>query len=383
MSVTGLNNGNLSPSSTFISGEEHAEKIGHYINCSSNPYDLRPAADIILGAAYEMAKSLPREQPIAIVFGEPHSMPSRIRLQNLVASRLHADNQAMTVNVEFDHNYWSLLAKHGLGKEVPSELSYAPHDYDPKGQALLSAFLSVGGFGGTPVSFDNLMAFCRDKKIPTIFNEAARDEECNLDMQDAFTASLTRRFLDTENVEGLKLHRSNQEDVPTCMAIANLAMAELGVEYAKANEAKFILQQAGLNHVFGTVESDCSFEHSLTRTYLEAGAAVLPVFSTIKTGDYGLNIFPESAYGALGQSVVIDGLAEETFSWADKAAEKDFIKDKLDGNSGNDLEFYDVEARKDEYKKLASDDADKLIRRYEEFRKRKMAPRAGFEPATN
>ena len=64
-----LNSSNLSPSSTFTSGAGHTDRIGHYINCSSNPYDLRPAADIILGAAYSMRETMPDNQPLVILMG--------------------------------------------------------------------------------------------------------------------------------------------------------------------------------------------------------------------------------------------------------------------------------------------------------------------------
>ena len=93
----------------------------------------------------------------------------------------------------------------------------------------------------------------------------------------------------------------------------------------------------------------------------------MPVFITFdfNGSKYGLDTLPQEAYGELPHSVVIDGLAEERFYGASmKGAEKDFIVNKLHAHSGHELEFHDVAANKEEYRKLARMDAQKILQAY-------------------
>jgi hypothetical protein len=44
----------LKPSSSFVRGGDHVDLMKRYVDCSSNPYDLRPAADSIIAEAIEL-----------------------------------------------------------------------------------------------------------------------------------------------------------------------------------------------------------------------------------------------------------------------------------------------------------------------------------------
>ena len=117
-----ISNHALAPSTTFISGEEHADKIGHYINCANDPHDLRPAVDIIVNAAYAMRKTLADSQPVAIIMGESHHISSQVALIQMVTARLRNDGHKATVNVEWEHSCWSRYTENFMGKDVPSGL---------------------------------------------------------------------------------------------------------------------------------------------------------------------------------------------------------------------------------------------------------------------
>jgi hypothetical protein len=147
------------------------------------------------------------------------------------------------------------------------------------------------------------------------------------------------------------------------MAIANLAMAERGVEFAKAQDSPFIIQQVGLNHVFGTALYDCSYEDCLTSAYRNSSAAPLPVFTTDIKSDFGLNILPEAAYNALPNSIVIEGTSTAGFTHREKDQETVEIA-RLNEHSGAAIETYDVAEQKEHYKNSARNDADAVIARY-------------------
>lgn len=358
MSQMELNNADALFPSTSADGAGPGGRIGRYIDCSANPYDLRPASDIILRAAHDVRKTLPDDRPLVILMAENHDMPAHIELQHMVASRLLAQNLQFVFGLERPHNRWSFLADKGMNKAVPSGLYYRPGNYDPCGQAVLSAYLGFDGDAAAPVSHGNLLAFYYDRKISTIFNDAASKAGI-LDFEDPFTSSLARDDLKHGNAADL-----SDAD---CMAIRNTAMAHSGVERAGTQQKNIIVQQAGYAHLFGWAQEGCGYETSLCTAYRKAGASVLPVFIT--TQQATLNILPEAAYQELGRTVVIDGLARDAFySGGDSQAERDFITEKLHKNSGGELKFYDVEARKEDYQALARAEADGLLRRYETAR---------------
>ena len=193
----------LQPSLDFESGRAHAENIGHYLDCSSNPYDLRPARDLIIQAAYALREKTPNNKPVVIVIGEPHRMSSRLALIQMVTSSLLASENRLTVSLENEHNKWSHIAsraERGMGMHIPSGLFYMPQKYDTGGQALLSADLGFEGIDGASVAYDNFLAFCLRKEIPTIYSEAAKDDLGNLDMRDSVTASIVTQYLQVSDV---------------------------------------------------------------------------------------------------------------------------------------------------------------------------------------
>jgi hypothetical protein len=342
----------LQPSHTFIGGSEHAGSIGHYLDNAKNPYDLRPAVDLILKAAKEADADV-------ILIGEPHHMPSRVALTQALTAKLIHENLRPQLALELPHNFWSSLATNMMQRQIPEELRYTPSEFDPSGKAMLSALLQHRGLGSATRAFHSLMAFCYENDIPAFCSDVVNTPDLKLDLNDPITAKAARLHLPDQDIQKLNLSRDNPELMPTCMGISNTTMATI----ASNRKARTIIQPVGLNHIFGNAHYDCSYTDSLTSAYERADLKVLPVFLTIEEMDMGLNILPKGASKALRTSVVIDGLAEDGFMYGENDEEKTLIL-KLRTESGGELDFYDVMADKDKYTQRANEEADALLERY-------------------
>ncbi len=352
MENTRLKTTGLQPSATFISGDSYADQIGHYINCTDNPYDLRPAADIIVAAISERLASLPAGKPLVVEMGEEHKKPSHKELQHLVAFRLLKENKKFTFNFEQPHNVWAGIAKRDMNYDLESRLYYGSTSHDPRGQAILSAYMGFALSSMAPVSRNNQMAFLYHRGVSSAFNDAARDPSGHyFDLED----SLTRYFMEGN---GWALSLTSPEG----MAVRNQVMARRGLSHAEDQDLSLILQQAGFNHVFGNVQDGEHYAESLSSAYRDLGADVLPVFLTDSLDSTGINVFSPESYGALSDAVVIDGLAVDEF-WGRSSGEKDFIQ-KLHKASGDELEFYDVAANEEFYQKQARQHAAAVLRSY-------------------
>jgi len=269
---TTVDTGALHPSHVFRGGEGLA---GNYINCYDNPYDLRPAADIIVGAAHKMMEDLPEGTPLVILMGEVHSMPAHKELQHMVASRLLEDEDKFTVNFEFPHNEWATEAQKSMGFDVPEPLYYDCSSYDGNGRGALSAFMGFADTSGAPVARHNMMAFCYDREIPAVFNDAARNGNY-LDLKDPYTAAVANEYAREHGLMAQKIHILDSIGI----AIRNIVMAQRGVSHAKQSGASLILQLVGGGHVFGYTNTGDSYEDSLCAAYRRAGAALIDGIKT-------------------------------------------------------------------------------------------------------
>lgn len=298
------------------------EEYGHTIDCSANPYDLRPAAEAILTRALDMLSQRTNDKPVVILMGECHIASAHIALQQMVAQSLKESEQNFMVGVELPHNAWSVIARDDMDIDVPDGLYYSPNDLDDGGQASLTAYLSHDGTDGAPVAHQNLYSYFLNNRIPTFFNDAAKTK-AGLDMNDP-----------------LMVHEEivvQPKDIAGAMKARNKIMASLGDKYAKATGADIILQTTGMAHILGDEADHSSPDDSLMAAYEKAGFHVLPVFVN---SEFNMKV-PKEAADKLSAAITAKGLATDMFLVMEEEEEEDFLL-QLSEQSGGELVVYDT-----------------------------------------
>lgn len=354
----------LSPSIAFRGGEGLTP---YRADCSADPLDLRPAADVIVCAAREALSKTEDDAPLVIIMGETHDIPTHIELEHLVASRLSEESfgRSMTVNLEHSHNILASIMKQDLGISVPSGLTYRIGEGDPDGSAVLTGYIAYRRASYAPEALHDLMDFCYHSGLATQFNDVAKDGNF-LDRRDPLIkgfAAYRGLNINTMDISG---------STPDAMAVRNRAMVSRALSHARQEEARIILQFTGLAHVFGRYFKQEKYGDSLCAAFHAAGAHVLPVFITTRADNSGVNILPYAAQSQLPHSVIVDGLAEEMFyaqwyaGWKGHpftpGAEADFIR-RVHEKSGGELEFFDRDARWEDYAEAARTHAVKVMDR--------------------
>jgi hypothetical protein len=188
----------------------------------------------------------------------------------------------------------------------------------------------------------NFMAFCHANRIPSIFNDAARDfagqGEMYLDMHNRFNAAVASSCGVTKK-NGIHMYGVGG------IGIRHHNMAQRGIAFAASHGVDMILQNTGRSHVLGR-KYDNFDTHvlSLTEAYQAAGAVVVPVFITTRGYDGGIDTIPQERLTHLKHGVVINGLADDEFSGDNDhlLAEHTFIE-KLHRESGCLTQSFDAE----------------------------------------
>ena len=314
---------------------------GRYIDCSANPYDLRPAADLIIQAAGRRRAELPPGTPLVILMGENHTCSAHVELQHMVAAKLLEQGQRFCVGYELSSNTLTSAMTTNIPNLGPLD-SDAILDLDTGGAAsLLSYITGCATTDAAPVAQRNLMAFCYENKIPSIFNDAARDYERQ--------GGLYLDMYNSMNVAAAQLcHVAKKNDISIFgvggIGIRNHVMARRGIDFAARQGVDIILQNTGLSHVLGRRYSNFDIHApSLTETYMAAGAAVLPVFIAGVGYNDDVDSIPATRRHYLAQGIVIEGLAGDLFSeQVDECAEQSFITEKLHRQSGGLIRCFDA-----------------------------------------
>lgn len=337
----------FAPSDTFRAGRDMpAGSIGYHVDCSDNPYDLRPAADVILQAIDQRRKTLPAGTKLVVLMGEIHVMPTHLELQHMVISRLHNRGENFTVNFERQHNNWATSACKNMDFKAAQKLKAPGYCYDPDGRAALSATMTFVQPYFSPISNKSIWAFCYSRNIKTAFNDVEKKrtpQHSYLSMDDPLTARVATEYLEERDPDLCGKQHEIETSSPSGMAIRNRVMAHNALDHARVHNAPLILQSTGAAHVFGAIVENRNYcyQDSLSAVFEREGAAVLPVFITVRTyhyglNHYGLNILPQDARSLLPQSVVIDGLAKDAFDFFWSIRERAFLK-KIHAASGHEI----------------------------------------------
>lgn len=354
----------FSPSAEFRSGAQMpAGALGHFLNCASNPYDLRPAADLILDVTKNLARDATPARPLVLVMTEVHTTPSHLELQHLVAKRLHQSSAALQVNVEYPRNLWAVMARENMSHRIPDALYHDCAQYDPLSKASITAALGYCNVGPAPTAFANQLEFYLRHDVNFAFNDAALYGN-GLDMTDDLNIKLAQ-------LHYLEAHGKKQaptyirDEYGDGLAIRNRTMVQLALSQARQTGSNIIVQGAGQNHVLGNEHENDDYAYSLTALFKKSGAIVVPIFLTTSQDDCGLNILPAASYAELRHGIVIDGLAQEEFSRAKGNYEQEpaFLR-RLHAANGGELELIADLINREPYRELAQRYSEDVLARY-------------------
>ncbi len=368
------------PSDRFLAGRDMPPgTLGWYVDCADNPMDLRPAVDAITRAIDETRAKAPDGTPLMVLFGENHVCPTHAHLLPFVANRLRARGENFVVAQEGAFNLWTQIASRGMGFLVPEDLLRQPfYLYDETGRSALSALLGYGGAAMAPVSTHNILAFLQEKGLKVVFNDASYIPRLReLDLENPVVARAVQAQSRRNGPQGVlaacaikdyewKNENLNKDPTsPEGIAIRNAVMTDLAVDFAGRHKAPVILQQIGLSHLFGYAADGCAYTDSLHAMATHRGLKVVSVFSTKSRDDYGLNLLPFGAQGALKDTVVIDGLGEDEFGHGSGGPEleKAYLHGILEA-SGNEISFYDVEGSREDWRARAQEEAEQILNTY-------------------
>lgn len=319
-----------------------------FVDCSGNPYDVRPATDKILDMAAKLTREKQDGKPVVILMGENHDTSAHMVLQHDLVSRLSQIKAKASLCFEYSNNIAFELAPSILkdvakqvglsgddmaALDLPEDIRYQFHIYDKNG--LMG--IAIHSFNGSRldrsnVAKQNLKRFCYNHRFPCAFTDVAKkysdsDDYGTLDNGDPDVGYYAR-----------ELGFSEEEYSTICpegMAIRNAVIAERIMECADHNNSDVVVQITGMAHVFGEMSQGFAYEHSLHAALEKHGAHILPVI--IDKWKFSHKI-PEGAEKAFAQSVFIKGLPESSFE-PDEADKETALISRMHKESGGELKI--------------------------------------------
>jgi hypothetical protein len=313
------------PSSDFLtsSAPVHGPRI---VDCSDNPFDLRPALDA-LQAEIERRSA---EGPLVVLLAERHTLPSRVIMGQALMSRLlRTGTSSIAYGIEQDHNMVEQILTRAMNIAVPPELKGQITEADRDGRHLARAFSAVHGHpqGGGPAALLSALDFCLQNQIPVHANDIAKIYP-NLDLSDPMTCDLLKGYdLGARDID---------VRAPFGVALRNMTGLKNVSRRMQDNNIDCYIQAAGAAHLFGRKgQGGHPYSSSLCAVFKEAGINILPVFLTTK--DFGLRDIPGGAAEVLRDAVIIKGLDETEFDYRrSDGGQSAYLKD-LDRESGGEI----------------------------------------------
>lgn len=293
------------------SGRDPPEKsIEYSIDCWKNPYDLRPAAKLILQAITE-------RKPDIVLFGENHYMFSHTALLHLLLEQLIETGKHFALGLECPHNLWAHIVENKMKTKLPPALraSRSGHGFDRDGRLALIACAAFFSQAGAPGANHRLINFCLRSEIPAIFMDAARNtiksKENSLYPSDTVTQNAMKDHFEqiTNNDAAGSICMTDADKI----AIRNQIMARNMMDYIGANDKPLMILKTGASHVMGVLPRD-KYEYSLHHVLRAAGKSVLCVLPTIGGRDFRPQALPAEARPFLEDIVVIHGLSKRSYS---------------------------------------------------------------------
>ena len=325
----------------------------------ADPHDLAPAEDIIwraIEAELQKGPAPTPENPLIILVGEKHTIPSHSLLQLGILERMakyrseNPDDPARQVMYAVEHprNMVERTAHHfglrlGNHKDIGERLEKVDTDGRLAARSSVSVFLPNFGQISSRLLMNNAMAL----DIPITFTDARipRDAQTETEM-----ATLDKSDPAAQNAS-LKLSGRSLDSIDVDidwrsglgLALRNRMMVDKTLADAKEKGASIIIQHVGDSHVMGNKDepgADPLF--GMVQTYQDEGVRVLPVFA--QTPDHVM----QHELDRNPNTIILEGLSDAEFELLDESGpnSEEIIKHN---NSVIAAEVDEIERLRDAY----------------------------------
>lgn len=295
----------------------HKETV---LDCSDNPYDLRPGADLIVEEAlrrYEIARA--KGRPFVLLLGETHSVAADIAMQQKICSRLLDHDIDFSVGFEMDSNLVAHAIEYRSRTKLGDGFPYRIGEYTTQKDSAAALFFMFNYAGiFAPHAQKALLRFCYMNRIPVGLNDTGmiRSQDGNtalLDVNDPF-------MLDDYGLASLHPGITHISPISAIgVRLRNYSMVKRSLSMGD-----FIVQMCGAAHVFGAQrklpesyvgDRVFMFSDSLYAQF-SPYADVLPVFLS-DMSDGLPSDFPAEGV----ENIKIRGLSMKEFSYANVSVE--------------------------------------------------------------
>jgi len=272
------------------------------IDCSADPWNIRPVINIIMAAENWLLERLLPDQKLVIVFGQAHGFHTH-GLATLALLAAHQDQIATNPDRRFafgderSHDF----AKKTTGIDIP----------DPHCELAMSLFNDIEMPMSSYETTRAIFGFCLDNHISVGFNDVATIQNKvigTIDQKNAFTREIVKKYdpalLGKKIIRGLPFVGVPKE----AMAISNMCMVERSLSHMERAKSRIYIQSCGLSHVFGMQTEEHDYAESLCGLYAARGVKVIPV---VPLYDMVAEYFPDLPDGVLDQAIKISGLARD------------------------------------------------------------------------
>jgi hypothetical protein len=279
----------------------------HIVDCSEDPYDLRPATEEITQQIFDLTnQGNGRSKPVIVIMGEIHTNPLHRLLQQAVMANCLKENQNLSVayHMEHEHNLLGHIARTREGINFLPQLDSTLKHHDKNGQMLVQAVLKHEPIRYATKSAESVLGFCLDRGISVAFTDIAKryyDERRQVfDWRDPETQLiLTMPHGEALNVES-----------PQGMALRNHFMAQKTTDIIVQRKPDVVVHHCGREHVLGDTPSGFSFADSLLAKFLAKGFPTIAVFPETKADHTRI---PPEAFENTALKITVSGLANLSF----------------------------------------------------------------------
>ncbi len=239
-------------------------------------HDMRPYADAIVKQALKNLKEKPDDgKPLVLLIGEAHSAPAHKIIQMLVLKQLKEKGINIAFGIEGEHNMlpqrFSEITNRTISEEEADYIKFR----DPDGILTLKTDIGFRHYSEADLSRKILNRFALTHKISTRFNDAAKNQEGDLNDQD----SLNRQI-----IQDILPHKTENVIIPTNKAegihVRNHIMVQNALKHAKDTQAQIYIQHCGAFHLMGCQikgYEDIPYQQSLSPLFQKEGCSVFNV----------------------------------------------------------------------------------------------------------
>lgn len=285
------------------------------IDCSDDPYDVTPVTAAILDrVALARSRQADSKKPVVVLMGEVHDQPSHRLLMQGFLEAARSGGLRPAFHMEHEHQLLSRIARIDAGVDLKGWQAEALSKADTDGRVLLQAVMAYRPLGYSPLTGQNLMAYCLENAIPVAFTDAAKSgrsqgADRTLDVSDRQTAAQIASYHSPQFNQA-----AAPQDLPTLLveepdgiAVRNRMMRDLSAARLESAGSDLLVHHCGREHLLGDTRSGFAYKDSLAVQFAAQGYTVISVFPQSSSA---FDRVPDDAIAADAADVVlVEGLS--------------------------------------------------------------------------